>query len=228
MQVYNPYSHYFGAYSHFIFQNPLDTTTFSKIFTILKEVAPCDPTVVMADGDGAIRAAVFPDALMAMCWFHCKRACKRNLGKYPSWSCSHFFCLSQASWKASSHTSSRMYWKTWNSSEIMSLILPILFFSVGKESHSWFPDPLLQEDVRVIEDSQWLLARIHSTTTSDKQPSGKVRVSFSHYFVTGKVNISYSHYLGWISISMLCSPARNLETFSWSTNWITKRRRSQR
>ena len=97
MQVYNPYSHYFGAYSHFIFQNPLDTTTFSKIFTILKEVAPCDPTVVMADGDGAIRAAVFPDALMAMCWFHCKRACKRNLGKYPSWSCSHFFCLSQAS-----------------------------------------------------------------------------------------------------------------------------------
>ena len=97
MQVYNPYSHYFGAYSHFIFQNPLDTTTFSKIFTILKEVAPCDPTVVMADGDGVIRAAVFPDALMAMCWFHCKRACKRNLGKYPSWSCSHFFCLSQAS-----------------------------------------------------------------------------------------------------------------------------------
>ena len=93
-----------------------------------------------------------------------------------------FFCLSQASWKASSHTSSRMYWKTWNSSEIMSLILPILFFSVGKESHSWFPDPLLQEDVRVIEDSQWLLARIHSTSTSDKQPSGKVRVSFSHYF----------------------------------------------
>ena len=64
MQVYNPYSHYFGAYSHFIFQNPLDTTTFSKISTILKEVAPCDPTVVMADGDGAIRAAVFPDALI--------------------------------------------------------------------------------------------------------------------------------------------------------------------
>ena len=40
----------------------------------------------MADGDGAIRAAVtevFPDTLKAMCWFHCKQACKRNMGKYP-------------------------------------------------------------------------------------------------------------------------------------------------
>ena len=36
--------------------NRLDTTTFTKIFTILKEVAQCDPTVVMADGDGTIRA----------------------------------------------------------------------------------------------------------------------------------------------------------------------------
>ena len=45
----------------------------------------------MADGDGAIRAAVsevFPDALMAMCWFHCKHASKRHMGKYSA--CSHF------------------------------------------------------------------------------------------------------------------------------------------
>ena len=72
------------------YQNRLDTAAFAKIFTILKEVAPCDPTVVMADGDGAIRAAVtevFPDALKAMCWFHCKQASKRNLGNYPS--CPH-------------------------------------------------------------------------------------------------------------------------------------------
>ena len=72
-------------------QNRLDTTTFAKIFTIVKEIAPSDPTVVMADGDGAIRAAVtevFPDTLKAMCWFHCKQACKRNMGKYPY---SHYF-----------------------------------------------------------------------------------------------------------------------------------------
>ena len=35
-------------------QSRLDTTT----FTILKEVAPCDPTVVMAEGDGTIWATV--------------------------------------------------------------------------------------------------------------------------------------------------------------------------
>ena len=67
----------------------MDTSTYAKIFTILKEFAPCDPTVVMADGDGAIRAAVsevFPDALMAMCWFHCKHASKRHTLPY-----SHYF-----------------------------------------------------------------------------------------------------------------------------------------
>ena len=57
-----------------------------------------------------------------------------------------------------------------------------LSFWGGEESHAWFPHPLFQEDVRDFKDAKWLLAGFHPTSTSDKQPSGKVRVSYSHYF----------------------------------------------
>ena len=160
-------------------------------------------------GDGwrrwAIRAAVsevFPDALMAMCWFHCKHASKRHMGKYSA--CSHFtlfalffVCLRKVEKSIPTHLQGdigrpRTIPKLRNRSRNVQRHLGSageevrrriwLSFWGGEESHAWFPHPLFQEDVRDFKDAKWLLAGFHPTSTSDKQPSGKVRVSYSHYF----------------------------------------------
>ena len=159
----------------------------------------------MADGDGAIRAAVsevFPDALMAMCWFHRKHASKRHMGKYSA--CSHFtlfalffVCLRKVEKSIPTHLQGdigrpRTIPKLRNRSRNVQRHLGSageevrrriwLSFWGGEESHAWFPHPLFQEDVRDFKDAKWLLAGFHPTSTSDKQPYGKVRVSYSHYF----------------------------------------------
>ena len=156
-------------------------------------------------GDGAIRAAVsevFPDALMAMCWFHCKHASKRHMGKYSA--CSHFTLfalffvyLRKVEKPIPTHLQGDIgrprtvpKLRNWSRNvqrhlgsageEVRRRIW--LSFWGGEESHAWFPHPLFQEDVRDFKDAKWLLAGFHPTSTSDKQPSGKVRVSYSHYF----------------------------------------------
>ena len=66
-------------------QDHLDTETFKLIFSYMKENGFPAPTALQADGCKATRKAlkeIWPDCDLCMCYFHTKKNCKRELGKF--------------------------------------------------------------------------------------------------------------------------------------------------
>ena len=69
--------------------NKLDAITYACVFHIIKEEAGSSPTYLLADADGATRAAfkqVFGSEAgnspqMSMCWYHVSKNVKRRIGK---------------------------------------------------------------------------------------------------------------------------------------------------
>ena len=65
-------------------QDKLDTDTFRIIFKWIKDQGLPAPTALQADGDRATRKAakeIWPECELSMCWYHCKKNCRRELGK---------------------------------------------------------------------------------------------------------------------------------------------------
>ena len=66
-------------------QDHRDTETFKLIFSYLEDNSFPAPTALQADGCKATRKAlkeIWPDCDLCMCWFHTKKNCKRELGKF--------------------------------------------------------------------------------------------------------------------------------------------------
>ena len=67
-----------------VFSDKQDKAVFQWIFEFVKEHAKIPPTSLMADGCQATRSAckeVFPDTLLAMCYWHVLKNTKRKIGK---------------------------------------------------------------------------------------------------------------------------------------------------
>ena len=63
-------------------QDHLDTETFKLIFGYLKDNGFPAPTALQADGCKALKE-IWPECDLSMCYFHTKKNCKRELGKFP-------------------------------------------------------------------------------------------------------------------------------------------------
>ena len=66
-------------------QDHRDTETFKLIFSYLEDNSFPAPTALQADGCKATRKAlkeIWPDCDLCMCWFHTKKNCKREPGKF--------------------------------------------------------------------------------------------------------------------------------------------------